>query len=197
MATISAPASTAKVPLETYLRTSYRPDKEYIDGELQEKSMGQWDHEQVIIALVAYFKNVLGDKGYLVTQNTRMFASKTRVRLPDVAVLAPGSRRTSVLAQTPLLIIEVSSPTDALYKFKERLRDYQAMKVEHVWILDPYRKAGYAVTPGEPPKLELCSVLDLPGAGVSLDLEAFYATIPWSEDMRVEHPDTPELPIAD
>ncbi len=37
-------ASTTQVPVSEYLKTSYRPDREYIDGELRERNVGKWEH---------------------------------------------------------------------------------------------------------------------------------------------------------
>jgi hypothetical protein len=31
------------VPLSEYLNTSYRPDRDYLDGELMERNVGEWD----------------------------------------------------------------------------------------------------------------------------------------------------------
>ena len=35
------------VPLEEYLRTSYRPDRDWIDGETKERNMGEQPHASV------------------------------------------------------------------------------------------------------------------------------------------------------
>ncbi len=40
--------ATTKVSLEEYLNTSYRPDVEYIDGELQERNVGEIEHARMI-----------------------------------------------------------------------------------------------------------------------------------------------------
>ncbi len=41
------PATTA-VLLSEYLETSYRPDCEYIDGELLERNVGEWDYSRLL-----------------------------------------------------------------------------------------------------------------------------------------------------
>jgi hypothetical protein len=41
-------ATTTKVPVEEYLSSSYRPDVEYIDGEIQERNVGEIEHARLI-----------------------------------------------------------------------------------------------------------------------------------------------------
>jgi Uma2 family endonuclease len=35
-------ATTMRIPLSEYLETSYRPDREYVDGEIRERNVGKW-----------------------------------------------------------------------------------------------------------------------------------------------------------
>jgi hypothetical protein len=37
-------ATSTRVPIEVYLRSSYEPDAEYVDGEIEERPMGERDH---------------------------------------------------------------------------------------------------------------------------------------------------------
>jgi len=50
-------ATTALLGIDEYLNTSYRPDREYIDGELRERNVGKWDHARVQYLLAAWFAN--------------------------------------------------------------------------------------------------------------------------------------------
>jgi hypothetical protein len=34
-------ATTTRVPVEVYLRSSYEPDAEYVDGEIEERAAGK------------------------------------------------------------------------------------------------------------------------------------------------------------
>ncbi|HUB77583.1 MAG TPA: hypothetical protein VMB03_02245 [Bryobacteraceae bacterium] len=49
-------AATA-VPLEEYLTTSYDPDCDYVDGEIQERNLGEYDQGRLQGAIFAYFYN--------------------------------------------------------------------------------------------------------------------------------------------
>ena len=37
-------ATTATTPVELYLHTSYEPDAEFVDGDVEERPMGEYDH---------------------------------------------------------------------------------------------------------------------------------------------------------
>ena len=47
--------ATTKVSLEEYLNTSYRPDVEYIDGELKERNVGELEHARMVKAILRWF----------------------------------------------------------------------------------------------------------------------------------------------
>lgn len=37
-------ATLAPVPVELYLRSSYEPDTDFVDGEVELRPMGEYDH---------------------------------------------------------------------------------------------------------------------------------------------------------
>ena len=43
------------VPVEEYLHTSYDPDCDYVDGEVVERNVGEWDHSELQTAIASYF----------------------------------------------------------------------------------------------------------------------------------------------
>lgn len=45
------------IPLNEYLDTSYRPDREYIDGKLRERNVGESDHSRLQALLIGYLVN--------------------------------------------------------------------------------------------------------------------------------------------
>src|ERR1017187_9837216 len=40
-------ATNTVIPVSEYLRTSYSPDCDYVDGEVQERNMGEQDHSDL------------------------------------------------------------------------------------------------------------------------------------------------------
>jgi Uma2 family endonuclease len=61
--------------------------------------------------------------------------------VPDLVVLIAGPQP-DILTEPPLLIIEILSPNDSYSDTQERARDYRAMGVETVWIIDPKTRSG-------------------------------------------------------
>jgi hypothetical protein len=48
-------ASIAAIPVSEYLKTSYRPDREYVDGIIEERNWGEHDHAALQAALILWF----------------------------------------------------------------------------------------------------------------------------------------------
>ncbi|HTD55774.1 MAG TPA: hypothetical protein VK670_10355 [Silvibacterium sp.] len=48
-------ATATHIPLEQYLSTEYQPDAEYVDGEVEERNAGEYEHNLVQLALVNWF----------------------------------------------------------------------------------------------------------------------------------------------
>ena len=134
-------ATTTQIPLSEYLETSYRPDREYVDGEVRERNVGKWEHARIQWLLAAWFNN--HEKQWGITGGTeqRVQVSDNAVRIPDLVVLKAGPQP-DVLTDPPLLVIEILSPDDSYSDTQERAQDYRAMGVETVWIVDPKTRTG-------------------------------------------------------
>ncbi|HEY7336288.1 MAG TPA: Uma2 family endonuclease [Bryobacteraceae bacterium] len=140
------PAS-GKISVEEYLSTTYRPDCDYVDGEVVERHLGEFTHARtqalVGMALLAQEKQY-GVTGLL---SPRVQVKPTRFRIPDVCVLAPGAPREEITVHPPFLCVEILSKDDSMPGIMERIDDYFAMGVPNVWIVDPLRRRGYHFTP--------------------------------------------------
>lgn len=134
-------ASATLIPMVEYLNTSYRPDREYIDGELRERNVGKWDHARVQYLLAFWFGKHETLWDVVGSTEQRMQVSPTRIRIPDVVVLR-SQEPPDVLIDPPLLVIEILSPDDSYSDTEERAADYWAMGVETVWIIDPKTRSG-------------------------------------------------------
>jgi Uma2 family endonuclease len=139
-------ATATLTPLSEYLKTSYHPDREYLDGEVRERNMGKWEHARVQAALAAWFWAHESTWGVMVATEWRTQVSATRVRIPDVVVLSANSRQPDVLVQPPLRIIEILSPEDTFAETQRRAEDCQCMGADTLWIIDPQTRTPKVCT---------------------------------------------------
>ena len=129
-------ASTIQIAITEYLKSTYRPDREYIDGEIRERHVGKWEHARLQALLVMWFGRHEGEWGVLVATEWRTRVSQTRIRVPDM-VAVPLGPQPDVLTSPPLLVVEILSPDDSYADLQERCQDYRVMGVPTVWIIDP------------------------------------------------------------
>ncbi len=134
-------ATQTQTSFDKYLSTSYRPDCEYIDGEIQERNVGKWEHSRIQYWLAVWFGNHEAEWGVLGSTEQRMQVAQARVRIPDL-VLVGREDQPDVLVKPPLLVVEILSPDDTYSAMQERVTDYQRMGVHSIWIIDPSTQSG-------------------------------------------------------
>jgi len=143
-------AATQPVPallsLEEYLRTSYHPDCDFVDGHIEERNMGELEHSTVQIAVGAWFFNHRTEWQIRVASEYRTRVSEFRVRIPDISVFLHADISEKVRTTPPLIAIEILSPDDRMNRVIRRLEDFLAMGVQNVWLLDPIERVGYTLT---------------------------------------------------
>jgi len=134
-------ATAQLVSLEEYLRTSYRPDCDYIEGELRERNVGQYDHSRLQFLILLALGRKEEEWQIHTLPEQRLRVGQRRYRIPDILVLDGAAPRTSVIETAPLLCIEILSPDDRMSEILERAGDYLSMDVPETWIFDPAKKA--------------------------------------------------------
>ena len=165
-------ATTTKVPLEEYLRTSYRPDVEYVDGEIQERNVGEIEHARLIVAVLRWFQQREREWELEALPDVRIQVSSTRFRVPDVCVSAAASRDRKIVTTPPMLVVEVLSPEDRIDRYHQRIADYRAMGISGVWVLDPETRRGWDCSTGNWMEGTLFRLANSP---IYLDLAALYS----------------------
>jgi Uma2 family endonuclease len=125
------------ISIEEYLHTSYEgTDREFRDGEVVERSMPDYPHGKCQGLVVSFFNGLRKKLRLYPCTETRMRLSGKRVLIPDVAVFhqsEPGY----VPDSPPLIAIEVLSPDDRLREVQDKLQEYRARGVPHIWLVDP------------------------------------------------------------
>ncbi|HTS76517.1 MAG TPA: Uma2 family endonuclease [Bryobacteraceae bacterium] len=135
----------ALISVQEYLSTSYRPDCDYVDGHIEERNAGEWDHGDLQLRVAAYFLARRKQWGIRVVPEQRVQVKPDRFRVPDVCVVL-GDPGEQVLTKPPFICVEVLSPDDRMSRVEQRIDDYLAMGVPNVWVLDPQTRKAFTAT---------------------------------------------------
>jgi Uma2 family endonuclease len=135
--------ATLQTSLSDYLRTSFHPDCDFVDGEVQERNLGEFDHAAVQAFLTSWFYQHRHDWALQVLPEMRIRVSERRVRIADVCLVSRGQPVEQVLTRPPLAVVEILSPEDRISRYNERLTDYRQMGIQNVWVIDPATRVGY------------------------------------------------------
>jgi Uma2 family endonuclease len=138
--------ATLQISLGEYLRTSYHPDCDYVDGEVQERNLGEFDHAAVQMFLGNWFFQHRQEWNLHVLPEMRIRVSPTRVRIADLCLMSRTQDVEQVLTRAPLAVIEILSPEDRIARYHHRLADYRQMGISNVWVIDPANQMGYNCT---------------------------------------------------
>jgi Uma2 family endonuclease len=136
-------ATATQVSVEEYLRTSYEPDREYVDGEVLDRNVGEKGHSKVQWRLLFYLKPRESQWDVFVLHEWRLRLGERHYRVPDVCIVAGPEPAEEVLSTPPLVCIEILSPEDRMSRMKKKASSYLASGVRYVWILDPKTKQAF------------------------------------------------------
>jgi Uma2 family endonuclease len=136
-------ATTTQLPLEQYLATSYRPDCDYIDGEIEQRKMGEREHARLQTALVLWLGPRVRAWNLEVLVEQRVQVSSSRVRIPDICMVPLELPYERVITAPPAAVVEILSPEDRVARYNERLEDYRRMRVPNIWVVDPEERRGF------------------------------------------------------
>ena len=162
------------ISVEEYLRSSYSPDREYIEGELRERNLGEFDHATLQHYLQFIFETNAQNWRITVRPELRLQVSEKRFRVPDVMVLRENQPWEQVIRQAPLLCIEVLSPEDRFGRVEEKVVDYLKMGVSTVWVIDPVERRGYQCAGWPMEEWQESMTLVVSGTSIAVDLAALF-----------------------
>jgi Uma2 family endonuclease len=139
-------ATGTLVSVEEYLSSSYRPDREYIDGIILERNLGEFDHSSLQAALIAYFFNRRKEWKLRVLPEQRVQVKATRFRIPDVCVLLEPGPFDQIIRVPPFICIEILSKKDTVESMQDRIDDYLGFGVSYVWVINPRSRRAFVHT---------------------------------------------------
>ena len=170
-------ATAAQIPVSEYLRTVYHPDCDYVDGEVQERNLGEEWHSSVQKVLAAIFFNQRMHWGLRSYTEQRVQVSGTRYRVPDICLVLASKPLRGIISEPPVLCVEILSPEDRFDRVLERVEDYIRMGVPHVWIIDPISREIWTVQANGGPVPLAGTELTLPGTPVRIPVADIFAEI--------------------
>jgi Uma2 family endonuclease len=134
------------VSVEEYLSTSYSPDREYLDGRIVERNLGEKTHSAIQRNLVVWFANRRKELGVVVFPEQRVQVSPTRFRIPDVTIVKTSQFQGEIFKNPPHLCIEILSKDDTMDYMQEKIDDYLRFGVPYIWIVNPRLRKGFVAT---------------------------------------------------
>ncbi len=167
---LGMPSRLQVAPAE-YLATSFDgTDREYVRGEIVERSMPDYIHGRIQAKLIVRFGQLEASHRLFACSETRMRLAPDLYRIPDVAVFAETEPDGPVPSQPPLLTVEIVSRDDRYSEVIEKLAEYQQWGVANIWVIDPQRRTFAEYKNGA---LLTVPVLVLSGYPFSLSVELF------------------------
>jgi Uma2 family endonuclease len=159
-----------------YLRTSWSPDREFVDGQIEERNLGEKEHSLIQRYLTFLFMLHRSEWGAEVFPELRTQTQARRFRVPDVLVVRAEDKFERYVTQPPLIAIEILSPEDTLRAMQEKAAEYRQFGVEHIWIIDPEPRIAYRYS-GDALEEVRTGELVVPGTPIRVVLSEMFAEL--------------------
>jgi Uma2 family endonuclease len=169
--------STTLISLEQYLHETWDPDREFVDGEVLERNMGEKDHAAWQIALAVWLRNWRQSANIRVCPELRLQTTPTRFRIPDIMAIDRNAPDEQIITHAPLLCVEILSPEDGIERMEVKVAEYFRMGVRAVWIIDPRTCIAYQCAGGSHSDWKPVDTLTIPGTPVVLALKEVLADL--------------------
>jgi Uma2 family endonuclease len=133
----------AFVSVEEYLRTSYDPDCDYVDGEVQYRHFGERDHSVIQGELFFFFRQRQDQWKTFAFVEQRVQIRARRFRVPDICVYVGAEPTEQIFRTPPWICIEILSPEDRMDRIQEKIDDYLNFGVSYVWVINPRSRRAW------------------------------------------------------
>ena len=166
-----------EITLEAYLHRDYENEREceFIDGRLEERTGGGMEHGRLHAAAASWFAEHRDAWHIDPLMSYSMWASPTRIRIPDIVVLKDKLRE-NIRITPPFFCVEILSPEDTPTRLLRRLEDILNMGCEHVWLLDPAARAALTCTRNGL-RLAAGPALTIPGSPIHIDIAELFSAL--------------------
>lgn len=162
--------------LDYYLQTDFRPDCDYVDGEILERNVGDREHSFLQLKISMLVSEHEREWGVAVYPKHRVQVAQDRFRIPDVCVISARDPFEKIITRPPILCVEIMSSEDRWARITERFEDYRRMGVPSLWAVDPIEGKAWAWSKSSPEWKET-SVLEAPGTPIRIDVAPIFAEL--------------------
>jgi Uma2 family endonuclease len=159
-----------------YLRTTWSPDREFVDGRIEERNLGEKEHSIIQRYLTVLFAIKRADWGVEVFPELRTQTRSTRFRVPDVLVMRAQDKFERYVTSAPLIAIEILSPEDRLTAMQQKASEYRGFGVEQIWVIDPEARIAYRNTGAALEQVQTGD-LTVPGTAIRVVLSEMFAEL--------------------
>ena len=129
--------TATQVSLETYLNTAYEPDADYIDGEVEERAVGERKHSAWQGAIFYWFRMHAEQWRTVPSTEMRVQVNAANYLVADVAILEAAHADEQIATHPPVAVFEILSPKDYYKRHVRKLGLYARMSIGAVYSLDP------------------------------------------------------------
>ncbi len=156
------------VSVEEYLRMTDKPEYEFREGTLTQKSMPTKFHGALEFMLVVLLRK-LGLESY---PEVTVRLSPTKYLVPDV--IAAAVIQSPYPTEPVLLCCEILSPEDRLGATFAKCEEYHEWGVPYCWVIDPVKRAAWEYPAnGEPTR----AATELRAGEISVALDELFASL--------------------
>ena len=174
---MAAAASPLFVTVDEYLHSVYETDMDYVDGVLEERNLGEYDHSDLQSELITLFRNHRNEWKVKAVVEQRVQVSPTRYRVPDLTIMPASWKRTPIITEAPVLCIEILSPEDRLSRIRTRCEEYFRMGVPEAWVSDPGKREALVLRPDGSTSTHREGLLLLEGTFIAVDVAAIFGIL--------------------
>jgi Uma2 family endonuclease len=174
MATL--PNSEELWTIREYLQTTWSPDREYVDGRIEERNLGEKEHSIIQRYLTVLFAIKRAEWGVEVFPELRTQTQSRRFRVPDVLVTRAGDQFDRYVTNPPLIAIEILSTEDTLAAMRTKAAEYRDFGIENVWIVDPEARVVHLYTSSGFEEVKT-GELSVPGTPIRITLSEMFAEL--------------------
>lgn len=174
---MAAAASAIPVSVYEYLHSVYEPDLDYVDGYLEERNLGEFEHQAMQRAFLLALSGLERKAGFYTAIELRVQVAPTRYRVPDICLLRAGELPRRIVTVPPMLCIEVLSPEDRFSRTREKCQDYLRMGVPEVWVIDPELRKAHVLTADGVMREHAEGPLRLQGTEIAVDLAEIFRAL--------------------